>query len=120
MAPDSSATPSSNQRLAQAAVTRTRPMPDSAAQSRAAGFARPAGGGEGGGGQPVVEDGLLETGLVVVKGRDEIARHDHLASGLGVESLVGVGNRTPAQPHQEGEGGQQYQWQGQPTHEPPF
>ena len=55
----------------------------------------------GRGGQPVVEDRLLEPDLVVVVGSEPIAALEHLAGGLGVVGLVGIGDGGPSQAGEE-------------------
>ena len=55
----------------------------------------------GRGGEPVVENRLLEARLVVVGRCQPVARLDHLAGGFGVERLVGIGDRRRAEPDEE-------------------
>ena len=59
--------------------------------------------------QPVVEHRFLEPILAVVARRDPVAARDHLACGLGVERLVGIGDRRSAEPNEERQDAEQHQ-----------
>ena len=51
--------------------------------------------------QPVVQDGLLKSILVVVVRGDPVTALHHLARGFGVEGLVGIGDGRPSQAREE-------------------
>ena len=59
--------------------------------------------------QPVVEHRFLEPILAVVVRRDPVAARDHLACGLGVERLVGIGDRRSAESDEERQDAEEHQ-----------
>ena len=70
----------------------------------------------GGGGEPVVEHRLLPAIFEVEPRRDPVARGDHLARGLGVVGLVGLGDRLVAETDAERDERQQQESENGPPH----
>jgi hypothetical protein len=95
---------SSYHRRAHHHASSARPRPESAAGNRAGASPTP-GDDVGEGGGPVVQDGLLPAVLVVVPRAQPVAALDHLARRLGVEGLVGIRDRGPAEARDERETG---------------
>ncbi len=115
MAPASSPVASSRQRRPAAAVTSARPTPG---KGRPQPRLRLADAGDGvcAPNQPVVEDRLLESCLVVVVRGEPVAALAHLARGLGIERLVGIADGRTPEPGQKCHAAEQQEKQGRAPH----
>ena len=119
MSPESRAVNSSYQRRAMAAVSRLRARPLSAGNVRAAASVIPSAGIRCRD-EPVEQDRLLKSDIIVIVRGEPVAAREHLAASFGVKRFIRVPDCRASEAGEIGHPAEKHEEQSRPAHRPEF